>query len=318
MSCPIIIHHRGASTYLIYTILTAKHSNPNRRIILIGNDSNSFFSAICEYHNEADYLDHRNKLENVYKHLSTHSIRFEFNALARWFVIEDFCLKHKIDRFLVIDSDMLIFQNISKLETIIPNGSIALYHEPRLTSGHAVYFSNFNLLTEYCEFVIDQYKYNLSLLESMQNDMLTRMNECGICDMTFWGMYRKRIIEMAVTINAELFDEIWDYNIRNDRVLYESGSRAVLFDKQNGIKSIRKYEKKRFLIDSKTEEKIELAALHFNGRSKKYMKNYSLVRKAPLLIMLRCIISEKTRKIWIILYRIKNLLFSKLDRFLTI
>lgn len=62
---PIILIHRGDSFYLAHTIAQARSSNPDSRLILLGDRSNSFYLGV-EHHRYVDYFDEAREFAKLF------------------------------------------------------------------------------------------------------------------------------------------------------------------------------------------------------------------------------------------------------------
>jgi hypothetical protein len=62
---PIILIHRGDSFYLAHTIAQARSSNPDGRLILLGDRSNSFYLGV-EHHRYEDYFEEAREFAKLF------------------------------------------------------------------------------------------------------------------------------------------------------------------------------------------------------------------------------------------------------------
>ena len=155
-SYPIIVLHKGSSDYLKICLAQAKFSNPNSRIILLGDETNETLAkqAGAEHYLICNYFSKAHEFEKIYKHYSTNSYDFELFCFQRWFVIEEFVNSEGIDRFLHIDSDVLLYADFSKeLEFIdfINNYDLTYSH----VSAHTSFFNSRRALCEFCNFIFE-------------------------------------------------------------------------------------------------------------------------------------------------------------------
>jgi len=120
MEAPLVFIHYGPSTYLRRALQCARASNPEKRIILLGDDSNCQAARGCaEY---VPFADHTagsaiREFDEVFKIIQGERHRFNKHGgvetwlrfvFRRWFVIEDFIRREAVTSFWTFDSDTLI------------------------------------------------------------------------------------------------------------------------------------------------------------------------------------------------------------------
>ncbi len=120
---PIIFCHYGNSPYLYYTLKQVKLTNPQNRIILLGDEKNAIVAkkAKVEHHRFQDYdaSDEITVFDKVYKHIAGVKHKKEFwtkFVFKRWFYIHNFINKNSIDAFWHFDSDNMILSDLNKQE----------------------------------------------------------------------------------------------------------------------------------------------------------------------------------------------------------
>jgi hypothetical protein len=110
---PIILIHRGDSFYLAHTIAQARSSNPESRLILLGDRSNSFYLGV-EHHPYEDYFDEASEFAKLftYEYFPTYQYPWILFCHQKYFALRDFVRTQGIDKFLLIDSDVMIYEPI--------------------------------------------------------------------------------------------------------------------------------------------------------------------------------------------------------------
>ena len=154
MNCyPIIVLHRGANDYLRVCLSQAKFSNPNSRVILLGDESNVNIAkeAGVEHYLINDYFKQAQEFQKIYRHYSTNPYDFELFCFQWWFVIGEFIEKNNIDKFLHIDSDVLLYADFSQEHAFLDyiNYYVLTYSH---ASAHSSFFNNSRALGEFCSF----------------------------------------------------------------------------------------------------------------------------------------------------------------------
>jgi hypothetical protein len=111
---PIILIHRGDSFYLAHTIAQARSSNPESRPILLGDRSNSFYLGV-ERHRYEDYFEQAQKIAKLftYEYFPTYQYPWILFCHQKYLALRDFVLAQGIEKFLLIDSDVLLYEPIS-------------------------------------------------------------------------------------------------------------------------------------------------------------------------------------------------------------
>ncbi len=107
----IIYFNVGNPDFLFYTLKQARETNPDARIVLLGDDTNNQYDFV-EHHNINKYSANADKFKQVYSHMSTNNEQFEFICFARWYIINDFVKEQGIESFFYSDSDVLLFCDI--------------------------------------------------------------------------------------------------------------------------------------------------------------------------------------------------------------
>jgi hypothetical protein len=125
MSAPIIFCHYGMSSYLRFTLLSSKLSNPDKNIYLLGDEENEMLcheigvkhvnfsqfdnsQLVLKFHESFRFISGK-------KHGREEWTKFVF---LRWFYICEFIYLYEIDSFWHFDSDNLIVANLFQKELI--------------------------------------------------------------------------------------------------------------------------------------------------------------------------------------------------------
>lgn len=123
MTSPIIFIHYGNSPYLEYTLKLARFKNPNKEVILLGDDSNkkiALETGATHFYFENYFRGPEVKIfKKVYKFIAGSQKRKSYwtnFVFKRWFCIYNFLKEKNIERFWTFDSDTLIFTDLFSLE----------------------------------------------------------------------------------------------------------------------------------------------------------------------------------------------------------
>lgn len=122
MNPPLVFIHYGNSSYLKFTLRAARLFNPQKPIILLGDDRNDHFTRFgLEHHNFADYASgpEIELFDCVYrfiggrKHPDSPWVKFVFR---RWFHLYCFLSAHGIEQFWTFDTDTLLLTSLAAQE----------------------------------------------------------------------------------------------------------------------------------------------------------------------------------------------------------
>lgn len=265
MALPILFFHYGNPKYLKYSLKQAKHFNPDSIIYLLGDKANNCYPFV--HHVMMEKYDEQAKdFTKVYKHKSTNEKNYELNCFLRWFYIEAFCREHHIGPFIYLDSDVLLFKDVSTMEPFFTGCTIANTGDtcgvPAFT-----YFSGHKAIKDFCDYMMLSYtKPELwQQLEEFYKPYAEHPElEGGISDMILFHFYfRDHPTETKKLdlINDEL---AVDENIRHANG-YEMGSKIKKIYWQNGIPYCKHLALNKL---------IPFAAFHYQGDFKIFMMEH--------------------------------------------
>lgn len=257
---PVVFIHKGDPYYLNFSLNQVKATNPENPVYLITDNITNRY-AFVNYIDINKYKKGSDAFADVYKHMSTNSFDVELFCFQRWFILREFCAYHKIDAFLYLDSDAMIYCNI---DTTFSRFNDFDFTTSKNLGPHCTYFSSLQKLIKFCDFVpklytdpqlkerfLKKYKYHI------ENDL-----PGGVCDMTAFNEY---ISEPGVKAK-DLFEiennELFDDNINDsDGFKMKNAIKDLTFD--NG-----------FYYGDMNGRKIKFNLLHFQGPAKKRMAEF--------------------------------------------
>lgn len=127
-TCPIIFIHYGKAPYLPLTLCSARASNPDKRVFLIGDDSNKPCvpdgCSFADYH-ELETASAVLAFDQVFQPIE--GSRHHFNKLGgtgrwlqfvfrRWFLVAEFLRRENITSFWTFDSDTMVLAPLGPRE----------------------------------------------------------------------------------------------------------------------------------------------------------------------------------------------------------
>jgi len=165
----IFIFHIGCQDYVRLCLNQClKYGN---NVILLNDNPNNFRDLISDKCNIVDYRNYftnANIFQKMYKHFSTNNIQLEFICIIRWMCIYEYMKKHRIIRGFIMDSDVLVYDNIKEIdEKYLKDKELMLCSSSsKNLSGSASIF-NFMKLREFIGFIFEFYSdENIKLIEN--------------------------------------------------------------------------------------------------------------------------------------------------------
>lgn len=160
MSKPyIIFSHYGYSSYLEYSLACARKTNPNSKLILLGDQNNVDVALRNGWdHEHADKYKStmHTRFLRVFRNVSgnKHSnfkkgknwLRYVFE---RWFFIEDFLQKNSVERFWHFDSDTMIVDDLESHSNRLSQFDFTVQCNNMCLNG----FIKKDVVTEFCNHI---------------------------------------------------------------------------------------------------------------------------------------------------------------------
>jgi hypothetical protein len=268
MSLPIIFFHTGNPKYLKYSLKQAKHFNPGSEIYLIGDDKNNKYPFV----NHIPAIKFKQEAEaftGVYKHRSTNDYQYELNCYLRWFYVHAFCRENKIESFLYLDSDVLLYHDFSEIVPMLQGCEIANTCD-EMGVPAVTYFRDFNAIDNFCDYLIEAYgdgPINKQIEELYKPFAANPELLGGISDMVLFHLYFQHHPEGKIKIDL----------INNNLAVDACISRADGYEtNSNGVKKLYWRGGSPYCKRLDSGVLVRFAALHFQGDLKSEMrKNYT-------------------------------------------
>jgi len=269
---PIIFIHKHNNDYLPISLWKARETNPDSEIILIGDSQNAHFGAWVRHVNQHKFQTNATLFAKKFKNFSTNPHNFELICLQRWLILEEFLNVNKIDSCLYLDSDVLLFEQI--------NDDANRFSKFGMTvagiSGHTNFINGIETLSSFCRFIESAYsdEKNISVLSEKYQTFLLTHKAGGISDMTFFTEFREKyplkVLDIAEPIDNKMFDIT---------ITYTKGYKETA-----GVKSLT-WKNKMPYVQSVTDRYIEMRTLHFQGNSKKEMKQMAYINSTTFELL---------------------------------
>lgn len=262
MDIPIIYFHKSHSYYLHAALLKARMTNPNRDIILLGDETNARYSFVRHY-NIKDYMNYANEFAKVYEHHSPNPFAFELMCFQRWFVIKEFVCKNIGGAFLYCDTDTLLFTDITEdLKTWVDYSfTICRTGTPCFT-----YF-NKGEIEKFTDFIYRLYSSmeGRDLIRTYAKRLRDEKKRYGISDMTAFMAYERCQGVKCLHVDSIVNGTCYGHNYRDRNDGYEMRDNHYNVKEGPGIPSC---------LFLPTNEIVKFKGLHCQGGMKKRMPNF--------------------------------------------
>ena len=270
---PIIFIHQFNHSYLPLSLWQARKSNPEARIILIGDAWNAHFDLIAEHVPAKAYRKRASEFARNFTNFSTNPHSFELVCLERWFILEEFMRENNLEQCLYLDSDVLQFGNAEEDGRRFSGFGMTVAG----ISGHSNFISRREDLRDFCDFIFQAYTSENAtrILEAKYRAFRENHEAGGISDMTFFTEYREEFPDRVLDIGKPIGGMVYDI-----AMAYIEFSRN-----ENGIKKVERGEDGRLKVFQRGIGEVEFRSLHFQGEAKKYMKEH-LFCNSPVLNLL--------------------------------
>jgi hypothetical protein len=282
MEIPVYIFHIGDQEYFKKCVEINSLKN---KVYILGNDTNKdlFKKNDNVVHIHVKDIDNGevNRLKNCFVNYSSSDINYEIKCFLRVFYLKQLMLITGINSFFHVDSDCIIYENISEIFNQNPHvkNAYSLQKNYEKTNPHHMVgcIHNGLISLELCEVFIQlcydiyENKSKLNLIQNKINYHKQQNIGGGICDMTFfWLIYSEKFCEIH-DLNDIIFFEnekcTFDHNINIDYGFLGDGT----YKKFNNIKSIINKDNKKYAITN-SGEMIRLLSIHFAGGAKKILE----------------------------------------------
>lgn len=281
---PVIIFHLSVKPYVEWCLRNAIKFN--NRVILL-TDSVEYYNSLhsgAEIVDVKNYQSYSNRFK--YKHFSRNSPQLEYICIIRWMCVYEYMRKLGISRAFICDSDILIYENLDKIDqSWLSQYTCGLCSSPSksVTGGQSLW--TLNRLQQFVIFIISFYNREL---ESMTQWFQGYNEPGGICDMTllyyfihnqkkFQGLrlpgypHIKNDLDLDLTtiINDEL---VFDLHIGSSGNHSHPEEWEMTTDKVR--KKITFKDGIPYCYNKRLQKPIRFVLLHFQGVHKHVMNNF--------------------------------------------
>ena len=206
----IIYFHEGFSPYLPFTLRQARISNPDARIILLGDSENRIEGIPYEHHLLSDFKSRHQEFLECYRHFHPGHHGDERRCIERWIYLSEFLKKQQIEEFLFLDSDMLLFSDIR--EILLTTQGYDAAGAPMFWAF--CFFLKKNLVGNFTDWIFQQYR-NPAVIEkwglAFRRHLAGEKEQAGIIqDMALAKMFIEekgiRVLDLTQPANGKIVD----------------------------------------------------------------------------------------------------------------
>lgn len=275
----IFVVHHGSQDYLNICLENALLHGGN--VYLIGEDYPTIPRGVQVLDDGVD-IEGVNRLKDSYLHMSSNSFNFEFQCLARYFLLLHYANELEIDSFWLFDSDLLLVSRLGEIANVLRaeecDAALVLshaMHEHHLpASAHVSFWSKIGLesFVVFVEFVY-QSQHFLNILRRKWDWHLATGERGGISDMALLYLWHQAgintIFNLSKLSGLGRDSCFIDDNINSDEYFF--GRLKMSFFPR--IKSIQWIDSIPF-VTCLSGRRIRVVCLHFQGGAKIYMKYF--------------------------------------------
>lgn len=268
---PIIFIHRGDSFYLSHTVAQARSSNPESRLILLGDRSNSFYLGV-EHHRYEDYFDEAREFAKLftYEYFPNYQYPWILFCHQKYFTLRDFVREQGIEKFLLIDSDVMIYERLEPYLQYYRDYRMtvsASTAEPAAAQAAFAVVNDSSAIGDLCQTYKKLYRESPEELQtSFGTDFFTEMLGLAI-------LLRDPAKRIKNTFEPNS-DFVINHNLLNDPRFEKEGEFAAIFWQDDGP----------MFRENSTGRLRKSPVIHFHGHAKKLMAG-NLRTRQPLLRM---------------------------------
>tara|TARA_Y100000816_G_C26013432_1_gene529890 strand:- start:342 stop:1088 length:747 start_codon:yes stop_codon:yes gene_type:complete len=231
---------------------------------------------------EQNYFKSASKFIPMFKNFSTNSASFELICIIRWMCICEYMETHNIERAFIHDTDVLIFDNMTKLnETYFKNYDFMLCSSATKNLAGCLSIWDLSKLKEFIDFIFEFYESQFDKLETWWK---TYSQGGGICDMTLLYYFANKEINFVglrlpgyPSFGNDL-TQVFENEFTCDLIISASGNHLYPEEYEMNtnlkIKNIKFIDETPHCFNKRLGKYIRFGLLHFQGGNKKFMKEY--------------------------------------------
>ena len=258
-TAPIIFIHYGNSKYLKWTLQTAKKNNPDKEIILLGDEENQKYGVNGVRHvfmNDYEDTDDLVLFNKVFRLVagtdfekSTYGKKWTHFNFKKWFVLNNFLLKNPQFKSLwTFDSDVLVFENLKTYEEKFATFDYTVANELHQIFG---FIKNIDSVSSLKNKIVELFQRD-NYLKEQQKEMdlnptwgFTIMRACD----TFYKEEKTKIVKLfnnQSLFNQSIFCGYLQDGLENFEKYTNNSKFCTLYYNTNGNIYLKKLEDKSY------------------------------------------------------------------------
>lgn len=208
-SLPILVFHSGPCFYAQLALAHAKAFCPRSRVVLIGTDHDAARRAGVEFVDVASVFTEAAEFAKIYRHQSRNRYELELLCFQRWFCMREFLVREKLDGFIHLDSDVLVYANLEEDPLIHGGREFGL---AKCMGPHVMFVRNRAFLERYLELINTAYRSPEAMEQVMQrfHSLKGTPRMGGVSDMLFWEFLSldepSRYVDMCTPVSGAVHD----------------------------------------------------------------------------------------------------------------
>ncbi|MFG0262959.1 MAG: hypothetical protein ACF788_11260, partial [Novipirellula sp. JB048] len=214
----LIFTHYGNSHYLPYVFETARLTNPDKEIFLLGDEKNRWIGAAKGITHlmfrDFDYGDEIERFDNSYRpiqgplhqHIKGGEDWLKF-VFKRWFFVNNFLAAHRLDSFWHFDSDTMILESLQGHES-----KFEPYECTEQCNGQCIngFVSGPRFVSRYLEKINTIFE-DAPFLEAQQHEINTQRPDWAFTEMTAYQFFKQdeevHSIPLKTILDGSTFDD---------------------------------------------------------------------------------------------------------------
>jgi hypothetical protein len=261
MEAPIVLIHKGDSSYLFNSLFMLNKYHSKGSIFLIGDKANAHYSDWCTHFQFENYSHKAEELRPIYWHKSVFSYEHELFCLQRWMVLESFMDEHQLTKAIYLDSDVLVYDYLPSWLPKFNGYGMSIVG----VSGHTNFVQSVETLAKFNRYVIDKYstEEGKATIQDWYDEHMRGKADHGISDMDMLTHFAEENPEEVVNLETYFNQLVFDRS----------------FSESNGFETDDNGMKKLYWIGNTPNIKVlesgklvKAVTLHFQGIGKPFLR----------------------------------------------
>lgn len=275
---PVVFIHQHYSFYLEFTLRQARLTNPASPVWLIGDAENNRFPFARHTVITSLLSDDYRRFDTMYTHSSPNCEAYEKFCFQRWFLLRELMHQQQYEVAFMADTDVMLYDQLDRTaRRMLHKKCVAAYNVGadcdwvNCASGHSSFWTRAGI-DQFCAFILKLYEHPdyMPLLAAIRADDRLNNQWVGISDMTALYLFMKQGPERILNLSRCKHNWTFDHNI-GTATNYEHHEYSL----DHGYKRVFWIEEKRPVCFNRLRQQpVQMATLHFQGPTKKYIHRH--------------------------------------------